>query len=78
VLTQNPVAEVVSPIVEVAPELIRDLESGAREFLIAQGIFTVEVFLSSKAATMADALMDWRARKKKASIAFLTAQQRIN
>jgi hypothetical protein len=42
-LTQKPVAEVVSPTVEVAPEL-RDLESEARKFLSAQGIATAKGF----------------------------------
>jgi hypothetical protein len=56
-LSQRPVfADAVAPTVEVFPSL----ELGAREFLLAQGITTAEVFLSTKSATITDALMDWR------------------
>jgi hypothetical protein len=64
VLKQSSVAEAIAPTIEVAPAL-RVLESEAREFLIAQGIRTVEAFLSTRSETMADALIDWRAQSKK-------------
>jgi hypothetical protein len=76
VLKQSSVAEALAPIIEVVPAL-RVLGSEAREFLIAQGIATVEAFLSTKSRTMADALMDWRARSKKEPSSFIVAQNCI-
>jgi hypothetical protein len=49
------------PLVELDADL-KTLSLTARQFLSSQGIATAEAFLSTKSATVADALMDWRKR----------------
>jgi hypothetical protein len=72
-LSQRPVAEAVAPTVEVIPFL----ESGARAFLLAQGITTAEAFLSTDAETIANALMHWRQRRGSKECWFSAARQCI-
>jgi hypothetical protein len=75
-LKQRSVAEAEPPTVKVVPAL-RFLESEARDFLIAQGITTVESFLSTKPGAMRVGLMDWRARWKKRPSSLITVQDCI-
>jgi hypothetical protein len=61
-----------APTVEVVPAL-HVYESEARDFLIAQGIASAEAFLLSEAATMANALMQWRDQSQKEALGFGSA-----